>query len=148
MSAFSCEDNFTEECSCLPPQDITFKTGTSFGFCFGYCFRELTISHSLDTKFDKNSNNPTNKDEFPDVFTEGSISQEKYDELVQALNQSGFYSLKDTLSDCLDCVDQGVEWIEIEQAGEVKKVVFDAGDNIKEIEVLLNELRALREAYE
>ncbi len=146
LSAFQCETTDDEVC-CLHPTQITFKTGTNFGFCAGYCFRELTIHQDLVTTFKKESRYP-GPEEYPDVEIESSISQAKYDKLVQALNQSGFFSLKDTLSDCLDCADQGAEWVEIEQAGEVKKVVFDAGDNIKEIELLLNELRALRETYE
>lgn len=147
LCLLSCDSLVSEECACLPPQETTFKSGTSFGFCAGYCFREFSVDNNLNTFFEKTSINP-GPDEYPDVQVTSILSQDKYDELLQALNKSSFYSLDDTLSDCLDCADQGAEWVEIIQFGTSKKVVFDAGEEVKEIEELLILLRELRNAYE
>ena len=143
----SCESEVIEECLCAPPIEITFKTGTSYGFCAGYCFNELIINDNLSTLFTKSSINPEPED-YPTIELDSIVPQETYDSLLLALSQSDFFSLQDTLSDCLDCADQGAEWVEIIEGGSSKKVVFDAGAEIKEIELLLKRLRELRNDYE
>jgi len=147
LGLVSCESEVIEECSCAPPIEITFKTGTSFGFCVGYCSNELSINDDLSTLFIKSSINPGSED-YPTIQVDSIVSQTTYDSLLLALGQSDFFALQDTLSDCLDCADQGAEWIEIIDGSSSKKVVFDAGAEVAEIEELLKILRELRSTYE
>ncbi len=147
LGLMSCESEVIEECLCAPPIEITFKTGTSYGFCAGYCFNELSVNDNLSTLFTKSSIYPGPED-YPTVQIDSIVSQTTYDSLLLALSNSDFFSLQDTLSDCLDCADGGAEWVEIIEGGSSKKVVFDAGAEVKEMEALLKLLRELKSTYE
>ncbi|MEM1134664.1 MAG: hypothetical protein AAGI07_02410 [Bacteroidota bacterium] len=126
---------------------MTIKSGTKFGFCLGYCFNELIIYPELEASFEKRSNIPNDKD-YPTVIVDAVVSQATYDSIANVIDFTAFNNLADTLSDCLDCADGGAEWIEIIQAGNTKKVVFDAGADVEGFDELLAILRRLRKIYQ
>lgn len=146
FSLTSCTNALvTEECSCIKETDFIIKSGTSYGFCIGYCKSELSINSDLQTYYEKKSHVPNT--DYPDFTNEKNISQVTFDSIYNSLNLSVFNSLPDTLSDCLDCTDQGAEWIEVLQNGESKIVVFDAGNDVEGLEDLIAILRRLREEH-
>jgi len=120
------------------------RTGTSSGFCLGYCFKEFTITPKQiiysETGREFISESWTDLHEKTSAV---SISQEKWQELVDVVDFQKFNSLPDKIG-CPGCADAPVEWIEISYDGKTKKVEFEAKDAIPEISQLVIKLQELR----
>ena len=125
-----------------PTQQLIIKTGTYFGLCTGYCNEELFIN-SERVIFLKTSNDPSDE-EYPDIIEEVSITSEEWSNLVASVNLDEFNSLPD-IAGCPDCADGGGEWIEISAGETTKRVDFEFGASVPEIDNLLKGLRDLRE---
>ena len=143
---------FTLSCGLVEPKvqaldklsGITIKSGQNFGLCFGKCYSEITIKGSelLLVVKERSFDNELliNKDY---SYTE-LISAEKIEEYRKALNIDSFFKLKEVYG-CPDCADGGSEWIEIITSDKIsKKVTFEYGQNIPQIENLIKLLRLER----
>ncbi len=115
----------------------TIKTGTSFGMCAGYCVTELVIN-SKSIIYIRSG------DERPEVKNEISLPPDKWNVLVNALDIKKFNLLPEKIG-CPDCADGGAEWIEINDGKTIKKVTFEYGASISEIDPLRKILSEVRE---
>jgi len=78
------------------------------------------------------------------IFKETLANQTK-EILLELIDTEKIFGLQDTYG-CPDCADGGSEWIEIITSGDKsKKITFEFGKNIPEIEKLINLLRKERE---
>lgn len=123
-------------------QHLIIKTVTYFGLCTGYCNEELSIT-SERVIFSKTSNDPDDA-EYPPIIEEVSITNEIWSNLVASVNLDEFYALPDIIG-CPDCTDGGGERIEISDGETTKRVDFEFGTSVPEIEDFLFKLRDLRE---
>jgi hypothetical protein len=74
------------------------------------------------------------------------VLAEKLESIQKMINIEDFFKLNEIYG-CPDCADGGTEWIEIITADKkTKKVTFEFGKNVPEIEKLINLLRKEREA--
>ncbi|MAG02813.1 hypothetical protein CMI42_05740 [Candidatus Pacearchaeota archaeon] len=125
----------------ITSQELIIKTGTSFGECLGYCEEDITIVKE-NIVFHKNGRGQD--DLFPEVTEEVPISPEQWNALLNSLDLEKFSSLDDVIG-CPDCADGGAEWIEIDNGETTKKVTFEYGDSISEIDSFILSLRKIRE---
>ena len=123
-------------------QHLIIKTGTYFGLCTGYCNEELSIT-SERVIFSKPSNDPDDA-EYPPIIEEIFITDEERSNLVTSVNLDEFNALPDIIG-CPDCADGGGEWIEISDGETNKRVDFEFGTSVPDIEDLIMKLRDLRE---
>ena len=119
-------------------QQLIIKTGTSFGECVGYCKKELVITSEKMTYIKSSWDGST-----PEVRNELVTSSEKWNILINNLKEDKFNSLPEVIG-CPDCADGGAEWIEIFDGKTNKKVTFEYGASISEIDSLVKELREIR----
>ena len=124
------------------------KTGTSSGFCIGYCDKEFTITSEkiilVETGRDYISET---WQELPEKTQEASLSQEEWNELVELVDFQIFRELPDKIG-CPGCADAPVIWIEISIDDQTKKIEFENGDKIPEIENLIKKLLEIRKIIE
>ena len=132
------EQPSTGQPSATTSQQLTIKTGTSFGECVGYCKQDITIT-SEEIIFHKSGWGQ----EYPEITQEVPISDEQWNRLMDSVDFEKFNSLQDVIG-CPDCADGGAEWIEINNGKSTKKVTFEYGDTISEIDDLILELRKIR----
>lgn len=126
-----------------PAQQLSIKTGTYFGECLGYCNDELSIT-SEKMIYLKTTNV---KDEtYPDIVEEAAITTEDWNDLVALVDLDTFNALPDTIG-CPDCADQGGEWVEISDGRTTKRIDFELGASVAEIDRLVSRLRGLREEF-
>jgi hypothetical protein len=123
-------------------QQLIIKTGTSFGMCAGYCKEEITIT-SKKIVFHKSG---WEEDLYPEITEEVPISNEQWTTLSGYVDFEKFNSLNDTIG-CPDCADGGAEWIEIDNGKSIKKVTFEYGVSIAEIDNLILEHRFSSSVY-
>jgi hypothetical protein len=114
------------------------RSGTSFGFCAGYCWRELQAAGTQAVWLDRDPRTGR-----PERRTERPLDDARWKALVAAIDVEALRRLPDVIG-CPDCADGGAEWIEVQSAGFSKKVTFDAGADLPEIQRLLDAARALR----
>lgn len=117
------------------------KAGTSFGFCVGYCSDVLEISDDL-AHFDVISNDQN----LSSRNCEKNLTELQWNELKLAIDLENIEALPDVIG-CPDCVDQGSEWIEIHYQNKVKRITFEFGESIPEIDNLLRLVRQIREGF-
>ncbi len=139
----SCNKEKLQSESLQSLENITIKSGQSFGFCVGKCYSEMSIkgkvvSLTVKETVNKGNSNIVKEDTFTDELTDAQIN-----ELIQLLNLSKFNSNPETLG-CPDCADGGAEWLTIDQTGSSKKVTFEYGKDIPGQEKLVLFLRKER----
>jgi len=121
----------------------TIKTGTSFGKCVGYCKMVLDINSKSISYIKSGWDNSS----YPEVQRKIQISPKEWNSLVNALNVKKFNLLPERIG-CPDCADGGAEWIEISDGKTTKKVTFEYGASISEIDSFIKKLRKLEELFQ
>ncbi|HLO44010.1 MAG TPA: hypothetical protein VK175_06750 [Leadbetterella sp.] len=124
---------------------ITIKSGQSFGFCIGKCHAEMTIKGQNVEFLVKERNFETGVLENKEYAYNEVLTKEKLDKIGNLIEVEKFFKL-DEVYGCPDCADGGSEWIEITTADDkTKKVTFEYGKTVPEIENLIKLLREERE---
>lgn len=124
----------------LQPGSIaTIQASTSFGFCVGYCRTTLTIS-SQEVVFLEEGTRSTVS---PRRRT-APISTSEWESLVSAIDRSRIEGLP-AIVGCPDCADAGAESLEVLGDGWRKRVDFDYGAAMPELQPLLARVRAVRQ---
>ena len=124
---------------------IEFKTGTSFGMCFGYCFSELTIGVS-DADYTLNGwdeNDPV----YQQIAISDTVDSIIWENLNTLFDFDLFMSL-DSIIGCPDCADGGAEWFEITTIDTVKRVTIEYGDSLNGLNNYISLLRTIRQSFE
>ena len=124
---------------------IEFKTGTSFGMCFGYCLSKLTISSSdADyTLYGWDENDPV----YLPVTISDTVDSIIWEDLNTQFSFELFMSL-DSVIGCPDCADGGAEWFEIAMNDTVKRVTIEYGDSLNGLNNYISLLRTIRQSFE
>jgi hypothetical protein len=142
----SCDFISPESKSKADLSNITIKSGQSFGFCVGKCHTEMTIKGQNVEFFLKERNFETGVLENKEYTYNEVLTKEKLDKISNLIEVEKFFKL-DEVFGCPDCADGGSEWIEITTSDDkTKKVTFEFGRNVPEIEKLIKLLREEREA--
>lgn len=124
---------------------ITIKSGQSFGFCIGKCHAEMTIKGQNMEFLVKERNFETGVLENKEYAYNEVLTKEKLDKIGNLIEVEKFFKL-DEVYGCPDCADGGSEWIEITTTEDkTKKVTFEYGKTVPEIENLIKLLREERE---
>lgn len=124
---------------------ITIKSGQSFGFCIGKCHAEMTIKGQNVDFLVKERNFESGVLENKEYTYKDVLSAQKVSNLENLIDTQKFFNLNDVYG-CPDCADGGSEWIEIITADDKsKKVTFEYGKTVPEIENLIKLLREERE---
>ena len=143
---------FTLACSLVEPENtfynsfsgVTIKSGQSFGFCLGKCHSEMIIEGNSVQLLVKERIFKDGKDESKEYKYSEVFPTLKVNSVMNAIDFGKFFELKDIYG-CPDCADGGSEWIEIiTDKGKSKKVTFEYGKSIPEIENLIKLLREER----
>jgi len=129
-----------EQSSVTTSQQLTIKTGSYFSECFGSCAEDITIT-SQNIVFHKSMSNQEGL--LPDINGDVPITKTEWEVVYDSLDFEKFNSLQDVIG-CPDCADGGAEWIEIDNGDTTKKVTFEYGATIPEIDDLIRELRKIR----
>lgn len=116
------------------------KTGTDSGFCIGYCSKEFIITPQKITYTESGRDVQDRTKEVP-------FSKSTWNELVNLIDVKKFNSLPDRVG-CPGCADAPVEWIEITSGNKTKRIEFERGDNIPEINKLILKLEKIRSPIE
>ncbi|WP_255080325.1 hypothetical protein [Lacihabitans sp. CCS-44] len=125
---------------------ITIKSGQSFGFCVGKCHAEMTIKDQHVNFLVKERNFESGVLENKEYAYKDVLSAQKVSDIEKLIDTQKFFNLNDVYG-CPDCADGGSEWIEIITADDKsKKVTFEYGKTVPEIEKLIKLLREEREA--
>ena len=142
----SCDFISPESKSNFDLSTITIKSGQSFGFCVGKCHAEMTIKGQNVEFLVKERNFETGVLENKEYIYKELFTAEKLEAIKKILNTEEFFKLEEVYG-CPDCADGGSEWIEIITPDDKsKKVTFEYGKTVPEIEKLINLLRKEREA--
>ena len=124
------------------PGDLTtIRATTSFGFCVGYCVATLEISSAEMVYVEESP-----RGGLPTVRRTMPLSSSEWDALTEALDRSAIERLPDTIG-CPDCADGGAESIEVVGVDWRKRVTFDHGAAIPELQPLLARVRTLRSRF-
>jgi hypothetical protein len=127
-------------------ENVTIRSGQSFGFCVGKCYSEMTIKGknvTLLVKETSTKGNSTIKNEFTynDVITESQVAT-----INDTFDFSIFNSQPDIVG-CPDCADGGAEWLEIDQGKDnIKRITFEYGKEVPGLEKIIGNLRSQRDA--
>jgi hypothetical protein len=142
----SCDFISIESKATFDLSTITIKSGQSFGFCVGKCHSEMTIKGQNVEFLVKERNFETGVLVNKEYIYKEFVLAEKSESIQKMINIENFFKLNEIYG-CPDCADGGTEWIEIITADKkTKKVTFEFGKNVPEIEKLINLLRKEREA--
>lgn len=121
------------------PDSVTaIRTTTSFGFCIGYCEATLEIT-SEELVYVEESR----RDERPTVRRTAPLAASEWEALIDALDRAAIEALPDIVG-CPDCADGGAESLEVIGAGWQKRVTFEFGAAMPDLQPLLGRVRALR----
>ena len=120
------------------------KTGTYSGHCIGYCAKEFIITSEkiVISETGREFVSDAWKD-LPEKTKETSISQKEWNRLIKLVDFQKFKALPDRIG-CPGCADAPVEWIEISYGDITKKIEFENGDLIPEIDNLIQALQEMR----
>ncbi|EGG42145.1 Hypothetical protein Nlim_0984 [Candidatus Nitrosarchaeum limnium SFB1] len=112
------------------------KTGTNSGHCIGYCSKEFIITPEKITYTESGRDVSDKTKDIP-------FSKSNWNELVDLIDVQKFNSLPDRIG-CPGCADAPVEWIEITFGNKTKRIEFENGDDIPEINKLISVLQKIR----
>lgn len=141
----SCGFIDLEPKSTIELSTITIKSGQSFGFCIGKCHAEMTIKGQNVDFLVKERNFESGVLEKKEYAYKEVLSTQKVSDIEKIIDTQKFFNLNEVYG-CPDCADGGSEWIEIITADDkTKKVTFEYGKSVPEIEKLIKLLREERE---
>ena len=124
------------------PRAVTaIRTTTSFGFCAGYCQTTLEIT-SEEMVFVEESR----RGELPTRRRMARLSSSEWSELIDGVDRRAIDTLPDTVG-CPDCADGGAESLEVIGADWQKRVTFEHGAKMPELQPLLARVRTLRSRF-
>ncbi len=127
--------------------ELTIKSGQSFGFCIGKCYNEIIIKGSEVELFvqERAIRGGQSSVDLKEYRYKEKLSAAEIETITKALNLSKISGLNDVYG-CPDCADGGSEWLEVLQKGDVKdRVTFEYGNDVKDIESLTRLLRDKRQ---
>lgn len=116
------------------------KTGTNSGFCLGYCSKDFVITPEKITY-------SISGREVPGKTKEIKFSNSAWNDLKGLVDFKKFNSLPDQIG-CPGCADAPVLYIEISSGDKTKRVEFENGDDIPEINKLISALQKIRDPIE
>lgn len=116
------------------------KTGTNAGFCLGYCSKDFVITPEKITY-------TIGGREVPEKTKEVKFSKTAWNELKGLVDFKKFNSLPNQIG-CPGCADAPVLYIEISTGDKTKRVEFENGDDIPEINKLISALQKIRDPIE
>ena len=135
---FSCQNGYEK----VEVNEIAISGGVFFGFCVGYCKSEIEIVNK-DVVFIATS---WNDPDYPDNVLSGNISIQEWDSLIESVDMDSLLPLGDIIG-CPDCADGGGEWIEITKEDMTKRVTFEHGKTVEQIQILIEKVRVIRERF-
>jgi len=112
------------------------KTGTNSGHCIGYCSKEFIITPEKITYTESGRDVSDKTKDIP-------FSKSNWNELVDLIDVQKFNSLPDRIG-CPGCADAPIEWIEITSGNKTKRIEFENGNDIPEINKLISVLQKIR----
>lgn len=138
-------------CASAPaPQqpDITrVVSTTSFGMCVGYCTTELVITEgqAVLTRLPRGgrgvpSTMAPQRSSIP-------LTASEWVDIQRLAAQADFDALPDVVG-CPDCADGGAEGLTVEDAEGAESVSLEFGANVREVQPLLERVRAIRHRLE
>ncbi|CAF1106399.1 unnamed protein product, partial [Didymodactylos carnosus] len=123
-------------------QILSIADGTSFGYCFGYCTNNVTITSSKLIGY----NESRQISQYSPLKKEFDYPLNNWKVLLGLVNIKKFISTNNTLG-CPDCADGGAEYIEIQFLKCTKRVTFEYGRTIPDLDALVKKLRNIRIGY-
>ena len=99
------------------------------------------IEKKIDVTDRSGNNNPKYQER------RNSFAGDNWEEIKKSADLKKFNSLPSKIG-CTDCKDAAIEWIEISDGKNSKRVEFDYGKNVPEIQNLVDELRKMRESVQ
>lgn len=138
LAAAACVAMACDSSPSGPGAVATIRATTSFGFCAGYCETTLEISSDLMSYVEE-----SRRGELPTLLRSAPVSSAEWDGLIDALDRRAIARLPDTVG-CPDCADGGAESLEVIGADWQKRVTFEYGATMPELQPLLARVRALR----
>ena len=131
---------------CSSPSDPdgvrSIQTTTSFGFCIGYCETTLTITAN-ELVFEERGT----RQQLPPVRRTAPVTAAEWDQLVAAVNRPSIDALPATVGGP-DCADGGAESLEVIGDSWQKRVTFEFGATMPELQPLLERVRGLRGRFQ
>jgi hypothetical protein len=114
---------------------------TSFGMCVGYCRTslEITPGEAVLTREPGGRGAPTLQ---PQRLTV-TLTNAEWKQLATLAASTTFEGLPETIG-CPDCADGGAESLAVSRGGKERRVTFDHGADIKQLQPLLTRVRELR----
>lgn len=120
------------------------RYGVFSGECLGYCNTEITVTDRTAGLL-KTSNIPGGR--MPDITAQRQVTAGQWNRLTSAVDVFDFMGLPRTIG-MPDAADQGGEWVEITAGGRTHRVTLELGGSVPGLEMLLAQLRSLREAMD
>ena len=119
---------------------VRIRTGSYAGMCIGYCDQETIIEpgsmRSISRSFSE-------KKKYPEVKMKNSITKKDWDELKNFLDARVLAAFSGRIG-CPGCVDEMVEWVEVEFSDGTKKAVaYNEGNAPPPIAALLQKIRGI-----
>lgn len=111
-------------------QIVRIEYGSESGMCYGYCYNQTVIVaraiRSVSrTNYSLNGNRDT---ENPDKKSRRKITAAQWERAKAAVDTESLFSLPDRMG-CPGCVDEPVDWIEVDYSdGTKKSVMCNSGD--------------------
>ena len=121
----------------LTHPQYSINTGTYSGFCTGYCSTSFTITPEQIIILKSGS---TREASLLDQAIQVQFSEKDWNRIIDSIDFQKFITLPDKIG-CPGCADAPVNWIEISDGNQTKKIEFENQDNIPEIK----QLRAILE---
>lgn len=115
--------------------ELVVRSGWWFGLCVTNCEAAVEIARDGAVFRAISLNNPA----LQERTIWGGISEHEWAELANS-----FHTLPDVIAGCPGCADEGREWIEIERAGQKKRLDFSCNAAISGAESLQATVRAIR----
>lgn len=124
-----------------PSEIALVRATTSFGFCVGYCQTtiEITADQVVYVKEGWQGEPPLRRT--------GTMTSSEWNDLRRAVDRARLEALPDVIG-CPDCADGGAEAVGVVAADWSKTVTFDHGDDVPQIQPLLDRVRAIRRRFE
>ena len=132
-----CASSPTDSGDLSPVAEI--RSEVSFGFCVGYCQSSTTITSRDIVAVEEAPREP-----LPPRRRTAAISATEWQSLVAAVDRSRLENVPDVLG-CPDCADGGAESLVVVADGWSRRITFEYGAAIPELEPLLSRVRALRQ---
>jgi len=119
---------------------VRIRTGSYAGMCIGYCDSETIIGPgSIRTV----SRSFSEKRKYPEMKMKSAIAKKDWDDLQHFLDAKGLAAFRGRIG-CPGCVDEMVEWVEVEFSdGTKKSVSYNEGSAPPPIAALLERIRAI-----